>query len=84
MQAVVLPRERVAAMEAGMTPLQALQSATLVAARLLRREKTLGKLEKGFVGDVVAVPGNPLENIRVAETPLFVMKDGKAVFSRPR
>lgn len=65
--------------DAGMTPLQALQSATLVAARLLRREGTLGKLAPGYVGDVVAVRGNPLENVRVTETPVFVMKDGRVI-----
>jgi imidazolonepropionase-like amidohydrolase len=65
--------------EAGMTPLQALQSATLVASRLLRREARLGRLSKGFVGDVVAVRGNPLEDVRTVESPVFVMKDGRVV-----
>ena len=65
--------------EAGMTPLQALQSATLVAARLLRREASLGRLAKGYRGDVVAVPGNPLDDIRLVESPVFVMKDGRVI-----
>ena len=65
--------------EAGMTPLQALQSATLVAARLLRREADLGRLAKGYAGDVVAVAGNPLDDIRVVEAPVFVMKDGRVI-----
>jgi imidazolonepropionase-like amidohydrolase len=65
--------------EAGMTPLQALQSATLVAARLLRREDRLGRLAKGYVGDVVAVRGNPLDDIRTIESPVFVMKDGRVM-----
>ena len=65
--------------EAGMTPLQALQSATLVAARLLRREDRLGRLAKGYVGDVVAVRGNPLDDIRTVESPVFVMKDGRVM-----
>jgi imidazolonepropionase-like amidohydrolase len=69
--------------EAGMTPLQALQSATLVAARLLRREATLGQLAKGYRGDVVAVRGNPLDDVRTVESPVFVMKDGKVVLTRP-
>ncbi len=64
--------------EAGMTPLDALRSATLVAARLLRQEKRLGRLEPGFVGDVIAVKGNPLGDIRTIESPVFVMKDGVA------
>jgi imidazolonepropionase-like amidohydrolase len=62
--------------EAGMTPLQALQSATIVAARLLRMETRLGRLAPGYVGDLVAVVGNPLENVRVMEAPVFVMKEG--------
>jgi imidazolonepropionase-like amidohydrolase len=70
--------------EAGMTPLAAIQSATLTAARLLRMEKKLGRLEKGYLGDVVAVPGNPLADVRVIETPTFVMKEGKVLFTRPR
>jgi imidazolonepropionase-like amidohydrolase len=65
--------------EAGMTPLQALQSATLVAARLLRREDRLGRLAKGYVGDVVAVRGNPLTDIQTVESPVFVMKDGRVI-----
>jgi imidazolonepropionase-like amidohydrolase len=69
--------------EAGMTPLQALQSATLVAARLLRREAGLGRLAKGFAGDVVAVRGSPLEDIRTVESPVFVMKDGLVVKTAP-
>ena len=63
--------------EAGMTPLDALRSATVVAARLLRQEKA-GPAEAGFVGDVIAVKGNPLEDIHTVESPVFVMKDGVA------
>ena len=70
--------------EAGMSPLDALRSATLVAARLLRQEQRLGKLEPGYVGDLVAVAGNPLENIRTLESPVFVMKEGVVVSSRAR
>ncbi len=69
--------------EAGMTPLGALQSATLVAARLLRREQTLGRLRRGYVGDLVAVRENPLLNIRTLEAPQHVMKEGRLVWSRP-
>jgi imidazolonepropionase-like amidohydrolase len=64
--------------EAGMTPLDVLRSATLVAARLLRQEKRLGRLEPGYVGDIIAVAGNPLQDIRTVESPVFVMKDGVA------
>jgi len=68
--------------EAGMTPLQAIQTATLVAARLLRMEPRIGKLAAGFFGDVVAVRGNPLEDVKALESPLFVMKEGRVVLDR--
>jgi len=68
--------------EAGMTPLQAIQSATLVAARLLRMETKIGKVAPGFYGDLVAVAGDPLQNVRTIESPLFVMKEGRLVFEK--
>ncbi len=68
--------------EAGMTPLQAIQSATLVAARLLRLDTKIGKVAPGFYGDLVAVAGDPLKNVRTIESPLFVMKEGRLVFEK--
>ena len=68
--------------EAGMTPLQAIQSATLVAARLLRMETRIGKIAPGFYGDLVAVAGDPLKDVRTVESPLFVMKEGRVVLDR--
>jgi imidazolonepropionase-like amidohydrolase len=65
----------------GMTPAQALQSATLTAARLLRREDRLGTLEPGREADIIAVEGNPLEDIRTVEHVVFVMKGG-AIFRK--
>lgn len=66
--------------EAGMTPLQAIQSATLTAARLLRQEQKLGRLRPGYVGDVVAVRDNPLQQIRALEAPIYVIKEGVLVY----
>jgi imidazolonepropionase-like amidohydrolase len=60
----------------GMTPAQALQSATLTAARLLRREERLGTLEPGREADIIAVEGDPLKDIRTVEHVVFVMKGG--------
>lgn len=67
--------------EAGMTPLQAIQSATLVAARLLRMEKKIGQVAPGFFGDLVAVAGDPLKDVKVIESPRAVVKEGKLVFT---
>ena len=66
----------------GMTPLQALQAATINAATLLKRESDLGSLRDGTIADIVAVSGNPLEDISVTEQVGFVMKDG-VVYKRP-
>lgn len=61
--------------ERGMTPLQAIQSATLNAADLLGREDR-GRLASGLRADIIAVPGNPLVDVSVLEEVLFVMKQG--------
>jgi imidazolonepropionase-like amidohydrolase len=66
----------------GMTPAAALRAATSVDAALLGLSAKLGTLEMGKAADVVAVPGNPLTDIRVTERVLFVMKDG-VVVKRP-
>lgn len=62
--------------EFGMTPMQAIQSATAKAAELLGRKGELGVIAPGALADVVAVPGNPLEDIHILEKVTFVMKDG--------
>ena len=68
--------------EAGMPALEAIQSATLTNANLLGMEKDLGQLKKGFLADIVAVEGNPMEEIIILESVGFVMKDGK-VYQQP-
>ncbi|MEM8762189.1 MAG: amidohydrolase family protein [Bacteroidota bacterium] len=68
--------------EAGMPALEAIQSATITNANLLGMEKDLGQLKKGFLADIVAVEGNPLEEINILESIGFVMKDGK-VYQQP-
>ncbi|MFP2930795.1 amidohydrolase family protein [Pyxidicoccus sp. 3LG] len=62
--------------EAGMPPAEALRTATVHAAELLGVSATLGTLEPGKLADVVAVPGNPLQDIRATERVFFVMKEG--------
>ena len=63
----------------GMSPAAALRSATAVAAQLLGVDDRLGTLAAGKTADVVAVPGNPLDDIRATEHVSFVMKDGVVV-----
>jgi imidazolonepropionase-like amidohydrolase len=63
--------------EGGMPPMEAIKAATSVAARFLAIDDTHGTLESGKQADIIAVPGNPLENIRVLENVTFVMKGGK-------
>ncbi|MEQ8264699.1 amidohydrolase family protein [Pseudohaliea sp.] len=62
--------------ELGMTPLQALQAATLNSAEALDRGDSIGALEPGYLADVIAVQGNPLEDISLLESVHFVMRDG--------
>jgi len=61
---------------AGMPPMFTLQAATINAAQLLRHDKELGTLSAGKIADVVAVPGNPIDDISVMKRVSFVMKDG--------
>jgi imidazolonepropionase-like amidohydrolase len=63
----------------GMSPMQAIQSGTRVAAELLDMGDQVGTLEAGKLADVVAVPGNPLNDITAMERVSFVMKDGVVV-----
>ncbi len=60
----------------GMTPAQSLRAGTSSAAELLGLQNKIGTLEPGKLADVVAVPGNPLEDIKVTQSVVFVMKEG--------
>jgi imidazolonepropionase-like amidohydrolase len=61
----------------GLTPMQAIQAATISASDLLGLKEKTGSIAKGKYADIVAVEGNPLEDIRRMEKVKFVMKDGK-------
>ncbi len=63
----------------GMTPLQAIRAATLNAAQALGREKDVGAIAVGRFGDLVAVTGDPLSNVRLLEAPAGVVKGGKLI-----
>ena len=60
----------------GMTPLQALQSATTVAAEVMGLGYEVGKIEAGYAADFIAVNGNPIEQIELLEAPTAVIKGG--------
>jgi imidazolonepropionase-like amidohydrolase len=60
----------------GMTPMQALQSATTSAADLLGWKDKVGQLAPGFYADLIAVKGDPLADVTVLENVDFVMKGG--------
>ncbi len=63
----------------GMTPVDALRSATASDAELLGIGQKVGTLEKGKLADVIAMPGDPTSDITATERVLFVMKDGKVI-----
>ncbi len=62
--------------DAGMKPVDALKAATSADAELLGVSDKLGTLEPGKLADVIAVPGDPTQNIRLTEKVFFVMKEG--------
>lgn len=63
----------------GMTPLEAIRSATLVAADVLGLGNEIGAIEAGKRADIIAVADNPLENIRTLEQVKFVMRGGRVI-----
>ena len=62
----------------GMTPLQAVQAATIRTAELFDLNDT-GEIRENFAADIIGVKGNPLENISLLENVVFVMKNGNVV-----
>jgi imidazolonepropionase-like amidohydrolase len=63
----------------GMTPMEAIQAATRNAAQALGREKDVGAISAGRYGDMIAVDGDPLEDVRALENVDVVIKGGKIV-----
>ena len=63
----------------GMKPLAVLQADLIQGAKLLGWEEQIGQLKPGYLADVIAVPGNPLEDISAVERVSFVMKGGVVV-----
>lgn len=69
--------------EMGMAPAAALLAGTREAAKLLGVDSQVGTLEAGKWADIVAVPGNVLDNIAATEHPLLVVRQGRIVMQRP-
>lgn len=67
----------------GQSTLEAIRSATLHAAELLRWDDQVGRIQAGYLADMIAVRGNPLHDIRLLEHPDFVVKDGALVRHGP-
>ena len=63
----------------GMTPLAAIQAGTLNGAKVLGWQGQIGALKPGYFADLIAVPGNPLEDITALQKVSFVMKGGLVV-----
>jgi imidazolonepropionase-like amidohydrolase len=71
--------------KAGMTPEQALKTATVDAAQLLGIDDRLGRLKPGYLADIAAIDGNPLENIDAAiQKVRWVMKAGAVVVDKTK
>jgi imidazolonepropionase-like amidohydrolase len=68
--------------EMGLTPLEAIQSATTVSAEMLRLEKSIGAVEVGYEADLIAVEQNPLERIATLQDPLLVISNGRVGLDR--
>jgi imidazolonepropionase-like amidohydrolase len=68
--------------EGGMPELETIHAATIVAARLLKIDDQLGSVEEGKLADIVAVPGDVLDDISLMRNIAFVMKDG-VVYKQP-
>ena len=67
----------------GMTPIDALRSATSANAELFGLSQSVGTLEKGKLADVIAMPGDPTADITATERVSFVMKEGKIIRNGP-
>ena len=65
--------------EVGMPVMEAIQSATLVPAQLLKVDELYGSIEIGKKADIIAVEKNPMEDVSILENVIFVMKHGEVV-----
>jgi imidazolonepropionase-like amidohydrolase len=68
--------------QCGLTPMEAIQAATSVAAELLRIQDRTGSIQKGYEADLIVVDRNPLDSVLYLQDVLFVVNDGKVVLDR--
>jgi predicted amidohydrolase len=74
-----LPEEFLALVRGGMKPIEAIQAATINAARLLGLSDQTGTIERGKVADLIGVSSDPLHNIDVMRRVIFVMHNGEVM-----
>ena len=74
-----LPKEFPAMVKGGLTPIEALQAATIHASELLRLSDEIGSIEAGKSADIIAVSGDPTQDISAMENVVFVMKAGEII-----
>jgi len=78
-----LHEELVLLVQAGLTPMEAIQAATIAPARAMGMDKELGTIEAGKRADLILVKGNPLEDIHNIRNVEFVMTNGKMLKTAP-
>jgi imidazolonepropionase-like amidohydrolase len=65
--------------DSGMSPLESIRAATINAAELLRYPDYIGAIKPGAYADIIAVPGDPLSDIKALDNTTFVMRGGKVI-----
>jgi imidazolonepropionase-like amidohydrolase len=66
----------------GFTPLEAIQSATILNAEMLKLEKSIGSIEKGKEADLMVVDLNPLNEVWILQEPLLVVSNGRVALNK--
>lgn len=77
-----IPQEVANFVEIGLSPLEAIQAATMVSAEMLRMATSIGALDTGYEADLIVVDSNPLDNIRTLQDPLLVVSNGRVAVNR--
>ena len=75
-------QEIVAFVRMGFTPLEAIQSATILNAEMLQLEKSIGSIEKGKEADLMVVDLNPLNEVWILQEPLLVVSNGRVALNK--